>query len=336
MNAPIKDLESENDIDQTSSRLTLADRWDHLLKRLGIGRGKNRVKPGLYSLGNPNLKSDVFVTGNYTLSFDALRTALKNIDSYILVLDTKGINVWCAAGKGTFGTNELVNRIGLTNLKNFTTRRTLIVPQLGGPGVSAHEVKKLSGFNVEYGPVRARDLAEYLKTHKATKDMRQVSFNLNDRLTLVSTEVIQSLIPMMILAVPLYFISGLIPAIAVASAFLAGVILFPILLPWIPTPNFSTKGFILGAFVALPFAIIDFVGNPEIVLWQRIGWSVAYIMFLPAITAFVSLNFTGATTFTSRSGVKREIFAYIPKMAWLFGGGIVLSLTFVLINLFSG
>jgi len=30
---------------------------------------------------------------------------------WILILDTKGVNVWCAAGKGTFGTEELVFRI---------------------------------------------------------------------------------------------------------------------------------------------------------------------------------------------------------------------------------
>jgi hypothetical protein len=323
-------------IRQTNSRLTFANRWDHFFKRLGINRSKNRVEPGLYTLGNPNLKSQIFVSANYTLSFDALRTALEGTDCYILVLDTKGINVWCAAGKGTFGTNELVTRIKLTGLRDVTERRRLILPQLGGPGVAAQQVKKLSGFNVEYGPVRASDLPEYLKMHKATPEMRRVKFNLGDRLILVPTELIQALILIIILAVPLYFISGPLPALAVTAAFLAGVVLFPVLLPWIPTPHFSTKGFILGALIALPFAIIEFFGNPGMVLWQRVGWALSYILILSPITAFLSLNFTGATTFTSRSGVKREIFAYIPKMAWMLGGGIVLSITFVLINLLGG
>jgi hypothetical protein len=262
-----------------------------------------------------------------------LRTALEGIDCYILVLDTKGINVWCAAGKGTFGTNELVTRIKLTGLGDVTERRRLILPQLAGPGVSAQQVKKLSGFNVEYGPVRANDLPEYLKTHKATPEMRRVKFNLGDRLILVPTELTQAIILIIILAVPLYFISGLLPALAVTAAFIAGVVLFPVLLPWIPTPHFSTKGFILGAFIAMPFAIIEFFGNPGMVLWQRVGWALSYILILTPVTAFLSLNFTGSTTFTSRSGVKREIFAYIPKMAWMLGVGIVLSVTFVLINL---
>jgi hypothetical protein len=326
----------DQNIRQTTSQLTLANRWDHFLKRLGINRSRNRVVPGLYSLGNPNEKSQIFITANYTLSFDAVRTALKGIDCYILVLDTKGINVWCAAGKRTFGTGELVDRIKLTGLAEVTKRRTLIVPQLGGPGVAAHEVKKLSGFNVEYGPVRADDLPEYLKTHKATPEMRQVKFNLSDRLILVPTELIQVLFLVIVLAVPLYFISGMLPALALTAAFFAGAVLFPILLPWIPTPNFSTKGFILGVLISLPFVIIEFFSNPGTILWQRAGWALTYLLFLTPVTAYLALSFTGATTFTSKSGVKREIFAYIPKMAWMLGGGIVLSVVFVLKNLLGG
>jgi hypothetical protein len=335
MNANIDNDNLDIDILQTTSQLSIANRLDHFLKRLGINRNRNRVKPGLYTLGNPDPKSQIFVSANYTLSFDALRTALGEIDCYILVLDTKGINVWCAAGKRTFGTDELVKRIKLTGLSNVTKRKTLILPQLGGPGIAAHEVKELSGFNVEYGPVRANDLPEYLKTHKATPEMRKINFNLRDRLILVPTETVQVLLLILALAVPLYFISGTLPALAISAAFIAGVILLPILLPWIPTPNFSTKGFILGALIALPFAIIEFFGNPGIVLWQRAGWALTYILILTPVTAYLSLSFTGATTFTSKSGVKREIFAYIPKMAWMIGGGIVLSVTFVLINLFG-
>ncbi|MGB5850541.1 MAG: mercury methylation corrinoid protein HgcA, partial [Ignavibacteriaceae bacterium] len=292
MNANIDNENLDIDILQTTSQLSLANRWDHFLKRMGINRSRNRIKPGLYALGNANPKSQIFVTANYTLSFDALRTALDGTDCYILVLDTKGINVWCAAGKRTFGTDELVKRIKLTGLSSVTKRKTLILPQLGGPGVAAHEVKKLSGFNVEYGPVLANDLPEYLKTHKATPEMRQVYFNLSDRLILVPTETIQALLLILVLAIPIYFISGLLPALAIVAAVLAGVVLFPILLPWIPTPHFSTKGFILGVLIALPLAIIEYFGNPGMVMWQRAGWALTYILILTPVTAYLALSFT--------------------------------------------
>jgi Na+(H+)/acetate symporter ActP len=254
------------------------------------------------------------------------------MDCYILVLDTEGINVWCAAGKGTFGTDELVNRIEATSLHEVVKHRKLILPQLGAPGVAAHQVKQRSGFGVEFGPVLAKDLSEYLKTHKATPEMRRVDFTLRDRVVLIPVEVISVLLPMLIAAVILYFTGGLMASAGAAASILAGAVLFPILLPWIPTSNFSTKGFILGGLVALPFFLASIIGNPDQALWQRAGWAFAYLLALPPVTAFLTLNFTGATTFTSRSGVKREIFAYIPVMAWMFGGGIALSITFTLIQ----
>ncbi|MFC2083567.1 mercury methylation corrinoid protein HgcA [Bacteroidota bacterium] len=323
-------------IHKISSSITFSDRFVHFMARWGINRSKHRVQPGLYALNNPAPDSPVFVTSNYTLSFDALRSNLAKIDSYILVLDTRGINVWCAAGKGTFGTDELVYRIEVTGLNEIINHRKLILPQLGAPGVAAHEVKKRSGFNVEYGPVRAADLQEYLKTHKATREMRQVQFKLRDRLILVPVELVGVLIPIIIAAVILFFISGIVPAFAAVTAILAGVVLFPVLLPWIPTPNFSTKGLFLSGIIALLFAVFTILSNPDTEVWKKAGWILIYLLTLPPVTAFLSLNFTGATTFTSRSGVKREIFKYIPVMAWMFGGGIVLSITFLLISVLGG
>src|SRR5664280_3425098 len=180
-----------SEIRTTTGKLTFANRLDHFLARWGVNRMGHIVKPGLYLLGNPTPDSLVFVSANYTLSFDAVRTALAGADCYILVLDTKGINVWCAAGKGTFGTEELVRRIVSSGLANIIRHRTLILPQLSAPGISAYEVKRWSGFVVEYGPVRASDLPEYLKTRKATPEIRMVQFPMKDRLVFMSTDLLQ-------------------------------------------------------------------------------------------------------------------------------------------------
>ena len=121
-----------------------------------------KVDPGLYALGCPDDKSPVLISANYKLSFDTLRSALKGRHLWILVLDTDGVNVWCAAGKGTFSTAELVRRIEFSRLEEVVSHRRLIVPQLAAPGVAAHEVKKLSGFKVTYGPIRAADLPAFI------------------------------------------------------------------------------------------------------------------------------------------------------------------------------
>jgi hypothetical protein len=278
----------------------------------------------------------VFVSANYALSFDALRSALVGQSAYILVLDTKGINVWCAAGKGTFGTDELVQRIQTTRLGHVVKHRVLILPQLGASGVSAHEVQQRSGFKVEFGPVRAAELPAYLQTHEATPEMRRVHFGVSDRLVLIPVELTGALGPMAIAAAVVALVSGVWAAAGLVAAVMAGVVLFPLLLPWLPTREFSTKGLILGAAVAVPFAWRAFsrlVAGP---FWLRGAAALTYLLPLPAVTAFLALNFTGATTFTSRTGVKREIYRHVPWMAGMFGGGVLLLLVTVLVTRLGG
>lgn len=323
-------------VQATSSVITFRNHWDHVLARLGIKRNGHLVDPGLYALGTPDGDAPVFVTANYTLSFDALRAALAGIDCYIMVLDTRGINVWCAAGKGTFGTDELVHRIEVTRLKEVTSHRVLILPQMGAPGVAAHEVKKRSGFKVEYGPVRADDLPEYLKKHKATSQTRRVRFTLRDRLVLIPLEFVHILLPLFLIAGLIFFFGGFLSSAAVITSILAGVVLFPILLPWLPTKDFSTKGFILGVLVIMPFALAILLGNMNAFWWLKTILVLIYLLTFPSVTAFIALNFTGSTTFTSRSGVRREIFTYIPLMAWTFGIGISLIIAFLLIRKLGG
>ena len=320
----------------TASVLTLANRWDHFLARWGVRRAEHRIEPGLYALGTPKEDSPVFVTANYTLSFDALRSALAGHDGYILVLDTKGINVWCAAGKGTFGTDELVRQIEATGLHKVVHHRVLILPQLGATGVAGHEVKKRSGFRVEYGPIRAADLPEYIESHKATPEMRQVTFHLSERLVLIPVELVQVLLPMIIAGVGLFFLAGFLVALGVVSAILTGVVLFPILLPWLPTLNFSTKGFVLGGAAAFPFALAAILGHPQWPWWMRIGWGLIGMFALSPVTAFLALNFTGSTPFTSKSGVRREIFAYVPTMAIVFGTGLTMAIVLSLVRILGG
>jgi hypothetical protein len=289
------------------------------------------VQPGLYKLGNPTSDSMVFVSANYTLSFDAVRTALAGTDCYILVLDTKGINVWCAAGKGTFGTAELVYRIASSGLSNVVRHRTLILPQLSAPGISAHEVKRRSGFSVEYGPVRASDLPEYIKTRKATPEMRRVQFPMKDRLVLTPVELIHVIFPTIAATIILYFLAGPLAALAAITTALAGTVLFPVLLPFIPTHDFSTKGLILGGIVAIPFAIF-YATNSAVPFWANLLVPIVLLLIMPALTAYLALNFTGCTTFTSRTGVKKEIFRYVPVMAFMAVSGIVLSIVLGIIE----
>jgi hypothetical protein len=316
----------------TTSEMTSANWRDHFTARMGIRRGDHRVTPGLYKLGSPNAESPVFVTANYSLSFDALRTSIKGMDAFIMVLDTHGVNVWCAAGKHTFGTRELVRRIKTVNLNAAVSHRRIILPQLGAPGVAAHEVKRETGFLVEYGPVRAADLPEYLKTHQATPEMREVRFTLKDRLVLVPVEVNTACLPALI-AIGLGFIIGNLPyALAVLTAYLCGTAIFPILLPWLPGKDFSIKGAFLGLLASIPFVLSVALQHPGWTWYRQTGQSIGYILAMTASVAYISLNFTGATTFTSRTGVRKEIFTYIRPMAAAFTLGILSLIVFAFVK----
>jgi hypothetical protein len=320
------------DIMHADSEITLKNHLDHFLARWGYRRGEHRIKPGLYALGNPGKESPIFATANYTLSFDALRSVLKGMDCYILVLDTFGINVWCAAGKGTFGTEELVCRIEATGLKDVVSHRKIILPQLGAPGVRAFEVAKRTGFRIEYGPIKASDLPEYVKTGKATPEMRQVRFPLIDRIVLIPVELVGIILPAVVLTIIAFFALGWLAALGLATAVLAGTVLFPVLLPYLLTKDYSTKGLLLGFVLSLPFVTYALTTMPS-GEWQTYASALTFLLIMPPVTAYLALNFTGATPYPSRTGVRKEIFTYIPVIAGMLILGALLAAILTALNL---
>jgi len=311
-----------------STQLTRADMLENWKVRWGIGRMSAIVTPGIYGIGQPEANSPVLVTANYRLTFDALRKELGGISAWILVLDTRGVNVWCAAGKGTFGTEELVARINAVNLHDIVTHRTLILPQLGATGVAAHEVLKASGFKVIYGPVRAKDIPAFLQNGlKKTADMSTVEFTLQDRLSVVPVEIVQAIKPTLIVFAIFWLLRSLIAwRIDLASGFallwaylgamLMGTVIFPMLLPYLPSRSFAVNGALLGIVWGIVSSAINQFSLQE---------SIAATFVLAALTSFFSMNFTGSTTFTSLSGAKLEVKTATPILAVCAVIGLILG-----------
>lgn len=283
------------------------------------------VQPGLYAAGNPTGDSPVLVSANYKMSFDRLRSAIDGIDAWILVLDTKGINVWCAAGKGTFGTDELVERIAATKLSEIVSHKRLIVPQLGAPGVAAAEVRERTGFRVVYGPICAEDIRAFLQDNmKATPAMRLVEFTLWHRLAVAPVELVTlakyaliAMLALLLLAglgadgyrLTRVFETGVYSALLFAAAFVAGTILTPALLPWLPGRALSVKGFWAGIALLLGLAGWVWATGFEPQSWATVA---AWCLIVPLVTSFTAMNFTGSTTYTSLSGVLREMRRAVP------------------------
>lgn len=311
-------------VPKITHHLTAEDRFGAFKARWGVGRMNYTVPPGLYALGEPDADSEVLVTANYKLSFDKLRASLPGRNAWILVLDTFGINVWCAAGKGTFGTAELVGRIGECGLDEVVNHRRVVLPQLGAPGVAAHTVRKLSGFKVIYGPVRADDLPAFFDAGlKATGEMRTKKFPLSERAILIPVELVTALKAVALMAVCFFLLSGLggpggywenalrsgsLAAAALLASLVGGTILFPLLLPWLPGRAFSFKSLPIG----IGLAALAVVWRGDLSNWAGMLESGAWLLIVPALTAFLAMNFTGASTYTNLSGVKKEMRAAIP------------------------
>ncbi len=292
--------------------------------RWGIGRDRYRVAPGIYAIGAPDGDSPVLATANYKVTFDILRREIEGLDAWILVLDTKGVNVWCAAGEGTFGTEEVVRRVTESRLSEVVTHRRLILPQLGAPGVAAHQVRKGCGFSVVYGPVRARDIRRFLDAGMAASpEMRRVEFPALERLALTPVEITGLLRPAGWASLGLFLLAGIGPGffsleaawqrgfaavLALAAGILAGAVATPMLLPWLPGRAFSVKGGLAGGVLAACVA-----------MWTRpyldVPAALALLLAMTVVSSFVAMNFTGATPFTSPSGVEKEMRRALPVQA---------------------
>lgn len=322
---------AEGSVPQISTKLSFDDIWGACKVRFGVNRMNYKINPGLYAVGTPDNTSPVLTTANYKLTFDTLRKKLEGLNLWVMVLDTKGVNVWCAAGKGTFGTNELVNRISKVRLSGIVSHKTLILPQLGAPGISAHQVTKQSGFKVVYGPVRAEDIKEFLKAGMvASEEMREVKFNIINRAVLTPIEIVGTFKIAMLVFGIMFLINlfavnpfGLTDFYAFIGALLVGTFLTPILLPWIPVRAFSAKGWILGLVWAVTVNILN--GWPEVPHYGMLK-TIAYLLILPSIASYYAVNFTGSSTYTSFSGVIKEMKAAVPAIILSIGLGSLLLL----------
>lgn len=321
-----------------SSDWSRADYWGMIRSRSGAFRMNYSVTPGLYAVGEPTKDSDVFASANYKLSFDILRRSIRGLNAWIVVLDTKSINVWCAAGKGTFGTDELIKRISDVKLDAVVVHRRMILPQLGAPGVNASEVRKKTGFRVAFGPVDARDIPAYVRAgYKKTKEMSTIRFPMIDRLVLTPMEINPAMKNYPWFAAGILILFGLEPSgilfkhawngglpflLLGLVSIIAGAVITPALLPFVPFRSFAIKGWIVGMLTALlavwGFGIVD--------ERNRLLLTATYLFF-PAASSYIALQFTGATTFTGMSGVRKELKIGIP--AYIGAASIALILVIV-------
>jgi hypothetical protein len=172
--------------------------------------------------------------------------------------------------------------------------------------------------------VRAVDLPAFFRAGmKCDPSARKVTFSLVERIVLIPVELAAVPKPSLAVLAALFLLSGVGPWVfsldaawhrwlTAAAAYLAGVvsggILMPALLPWLPGRAFSIKGALLGCVAGI---VVAAASTNALGFW---GWT-AVIFFATAVSSHLAMNFTGATPFTSPSGVEKEMRSAIPLQA---------------------
>ncbi len=147
----------------------------------------HRHPTGLVEIGAPGRESPVIVTGNYTLTVRRMKRALRGRDVHLLVADSGGINVWCAAGGGHFTHHDVVSVIRTSGISDLVDHRRVMLPQLGATGIERRYVADKTGWDPHWGPAHLEDLPHVLdRAGRVPVADRKVRFGLRDRAEMIT------------------------------------------------------------------------------------------------------------------------------------------------------
>lgn len=220
----------------------------------------NRISPpyakqatGLYCIGHPNRKSPVLMTGNYELTVRRLVRELDgNVDCWLVVTNSRGVNVWCAAGGGHFSAEDIISALKTSGVTEVVDHHALILPQLCANGVNGWKIRRETGWGVHWGPVRANDIPVYLAAgRKKSQSMRHVQFSLKDRLEM-STAI--NIFYGIILAVA-GFIFWRPHTLTILAVMVVLGYVYGIFQPWLPGRDGLEKGISLAVLTLLGLGV---------------------------------------------------------------------------------
>jgi NAD-dependent dihydropyrimidine dehydrogenase PreA subunit len=196
---------------------------------------------GIYPIGKPGPDSPVFLSGNYIYTVDWLKKVLRPYDCYLLVADSSGSNVWCAAGMNEFTEHDIIDAVNVARLSTLVNHRKLIAPPYGAPGVDVEAVKTETGFRVVWGPAHLKDLPRYIANgFKRTNDMLKVPFNFRDRFEVG----LGSATAYIMMAGILGIVSAKYAAIVSIAFFTAQLFSF-VFWPWLPSERYYRRTLLL-------------------------------------------------------------------------------------------
>ncbi len=203
---------------------------------------------GLRAIGRPGPGAPVLVTGNFTLTVRRLERVLAGRDVWLLVCNSRGINVWCAAAGGHFTHHDVIAAVRASRLGDHVECRELVLPQLAATGIEPREIERATGLSCRWGPARLEELPTFLdRGCRVKRTQRRMTFPPRERMEMA----LMWALPMSLLGLGACWLTTDIRAgIAAAAMVLAQVFGIFALLPWLPvvgTTRWATYG---GAAVA--------------------------------------------------------------------------------------
>lgn len=292
------------------------------------------IEPGLYQSGNPDEESPVIVTANYIYTYIKVMRALKGRDAWVLCVDSKGINVWCAARGNNFGNKQLIEAVETTGIASVTNKKTIIVPQLSAGGISSPLIKSEAPdfpFNILYGPVWAKYLPQFLDERPARKPdkMKFAKFTISHRFRAEITHttfLLRKIFLWPSIALLLLFIGlSFINTIWITELWIVGelwlwiiisngiiAILFPITNF---TRKFINKGIVFGFITVLLFGGISWLFQYSLLLILLSSVFYFWLAF------FSTMSFSGYTMDTSPREIQDEypVFSKINMFLLIIG-----------------
>ncbi len=260
-------------------------------------------KTGLMEIGNPGPDSPVFLTGNYHLTVQRVKRALKGMNCFLLVSNSRGINVWCGAAGGHLNNHSVISVLKTSGIEERVNHRKVIAPQLAASGIEPRVIRKKTEWNIVWGPVYARDIPAFVMNQgeKGT-EMRIVKFPLGQRIEVA-----------VMWAFPLSLVAGLLSALfwprmnLQLNLLIWGVsflvfLLFPLYAKWLLRRKFDFLRilfFFWGIFLTglLAYSLIFHSFESGFWLW----WSLASL----GIIFLLSIDLAGNTP-VYKSGLHEE------------------------------
>jgi len=269
-------------------------------------------RTGLVRIGQPGPDSPVLLTGNFRLTVERVKRALQGVDAYLLVANSRGVNVWCAATGGLLTNHDVVSVLKTSGIERVANHHTLVLPQLAATGIEARAIHRKTGWRVVWGPVRADDLPAFLAGGlSASPAMRCVNFPWAQRVEMAVAWAFPISVVAALLALPFFRWNVLLLGTLIWTASLAIFLLFPLYEHHL-RPKDTSPGFVFFDFgrTGLPIlmwllflvGLVAFGALAGDLSWAfMLRWGIASL----SVLLILSLDLTGSTP-SYKSGLHED------------------------------